>query len=112
MPSLFYLNKINKFVKKTRQKAITNITPLTGSNVSRVSSKAMATANPAIINIIADVIESISGPVDEVLDSIQSFFYYPVTDWMRVFGLFFPKPPFFARAGCEFGCASKPICES
>jgi hypothetical protein len=38
MPGLFNFNKINKLVEEAREKAIANIAPIAGFDISRISS--------------------------------------------------------------------------
>jgi hypothetical protein len=61
-PSRLNLNKINKFIKKAREKTITNIPPLSSRNVSWVSSKSVSASDPTVINIILDIVDPVYGP--------------------------------------------------
>jgi hypothetical protein len=56
MPGLFYFNKVYEFVKETRQKTITDITPIARSDVTGMSSEAMTASDPTIVNVVTDVI--------------------------------------------------------
>jgi hypothetical protein len=76
-----------------------------------MSGKSMSTANKSVVDIISSIVQSICGPVDEILEVVKALFDYPKTDGMDFSGGFFPKTPFFTSTGFEFGCTSKPICE-
>jgi hypothetical protein len=76
-----------------------------------MSCKGVTTSNPTIINIISNIVYTIHGPVDKILEIVEALFDNPITNGMGFFSCFFPKPPFFARAGFKLGGTAKPICE-
>jgi hypothetical protein len=56
MPGLLNFNKVYEFVEQAGKKPVTNIAPLTGLDVARVSSKTMSATNPTVINIVTNII--------------------------------------------------------
>jgi hypothetical protein len=60
-----------------------------------MSCKGVTTSNPTIINVISNIVQTIRRPVNEILEVVEAFFNYPITDGVSFFGSFFPKAPFF-----------------
>ena len=62
MPGLFYFNKIYQLVEQAGKKPVTNILPLAGFDVSRVSSKAISAGDPTVIDVVLDLVYLINRP--------------------------------------------------
>jgi hypothetical protein len=56
MPCQLDFHIIHKLIEQTRQKPIPNIHPITRLNITRMSPKSMGVGNPAIIDIVFELI--------------------------------------------------------
>jgi hypothetical protein len=74
-----------------------------------MSGKSMSTSNPAVVNVISNIVNPFGNVTPYILNMVKALFGNPPTDWISGFSSLFPFCPFFSSAALYLSGTTDPI---